>query len=272
MTADLPLSVSSRFPEISTLLQNLLSGAGRVLAQNFLGMYLDGSLATGDFDLASDIDFLVVTREEVDEGVFLRLQEMHDRLAASDPPWAIQLEGSYISRGGLRRYDPARATHPNIERGAGERLKMVHHDADWVIHRHVLREFGIPLAGPGLQTLIDPIHPDDLRRAMRSILFGWWAQLPENPGRIARRGYQAYAVLTFCRILYTLEYGKTASKRDAANWVQTVLDPRWSALIDRAWTARLAPDGDASAVDVRETLDFLRFVIARTPADGSGSG
>lgn len=136
------------YPEVNWLLKDLLESMQAILGDHFIGMYLDGSLAGGDFDQDSDIDFIVVTDIEVTEGLFLALQAMHDRLATTDSCWAIQLEGSYISQQALRRYDPTNALHPNIERGVGERLKMIHHDAAWVIHRYVLRERGITLAGP----------------------------------------------------------------------------------------------------------------------------
>ena len=106
-------------------------------------MYLDGSLASGDFDQDSDIDFVVVTQDEIDEGTFLALQAMHDRLALTDSIWAIQLEGSYISQRGLPAVDPSLPLYPNIERGQGERLKLVRHAELWDIHRSVLRERGI---------------------------------------------------------------------------------------------------------------------------------
>src|SRR6266542_2800417 len=111
-----------------------------ILGSHFIGMYLDGSLASGAFDQDSDIDFVVVTDEEVRGDLFLALQAMHERIAALDSPWAIQLEGSYISTGALRRYDPANDMHPNIERGLGERLKRIDHGAGWNVHRSILRE------------------------------------------------------------------------------------------------------------------------------------
>ena len=44
------------------MLELLLSSATRVLESQLVGMYLYGSLSSGDFDLeTSDIDFLVVT-------------------------------------------------------------------------------------------------------------------------------------------------------------------------------------------------------------------
>jgi predicted nucleotidyltransferase len=160
------------YPEANTILQELLESVMSILGSHFIGMYLDGSLTSGDFDEDSDIDFVVVTDEDISGDLFSELQQMHDRIATIDSPFAVQLEGSYISRQGLRRFDPEHALHPNIERGEGERLKMVYHDDWWIIHRYILRERGITITGRAPQTLIDPVSPDDLQRAMLSILRG----------------------------------------------------------------------------------------------------
>jgi hypothetical protein len=236
------------------------------LTSHFAGMYLDGSLASGDFDQDSDIDFVAVTDEDVsgDGDLFRALQAMHDRIAAMDSVWAIQLEGSYISRHALRRYDPAHALHPNIERGKGERLKTVEHDDWWTIHRFILRERGIPLVGPEPQTLIDPVLPDDLRQAVRGILRGWATHILNDPTRLASRGYQSYTVLSLCRILYTLQYGTVVSKRVAARWVQERVGEHWAPLIERAWVGRHNPQLPVESVDVNATLDFIHFTLDRS--------
>lgn len=54
--------VATPHREVNAALQELLSGARAILGSHFVGMYLDGSLALGDFDLeTSDLDFVVVT-------------------------------------------------------------------------------------------------------------------------------------------------------------------------------------------------------------------
>lgn len=251
------------YPDVNALLDELLRSAEAVLGSQFAGMYLEGSLAGGDFDQDSDIDFVVVTEEEVSGELFAELQAMHDRLAALDSIWAIQLEGSYISRRALRRHDPTLAIHPNIERGRGERLKMAYHDETWDIHRHILRDRGITLAGPAPETLIDLVSPDDLRRAAWAALDGWAAGLLENPSPLQHRGYQSYTVLSVCRILYTLQTGAVASKRVAALWALERLGQPWNALIDRAWSGRRDPDSEASPRDVDGTLAIIRYAVER---------
>jgi len=255
---------STPYPEVAMLLEELLESVQAILGDHFIGMYLDGSLTSGDFDQDSDIDFVVVTDIEISGSLFSALQAMHDRIATIDSWCAIQLEGSYISQRALRRYDPAHALHPNIERGRGERLKMVQHDEAWAVHRYVLRERGITLAGPAPHTLIDPVAPDDLRQAMLKTLHGWAAQILDNPAQMKDRGYQSYTVLTLCRVLYTLEYGAVVSKPVAARWAQETLDNQWTTLIERAWTGRRNPGLKALPGDVNGTLEFIRYALEQS--------
>jgi predicted nucleotidyltransferase len=252
------------YADVNTMLAELVSGVTSVLGDRIVGIYLDGSLASGDFDESSDIDFVVVTEDEVSEASFLKLQAMHAQLSAIDSPWAIQLEGSYLSRRAVRHHDPANAPYPNIERGQSERLKLVEHESSWVIHRHILWERGIVIQGPAPHTLIDPVSPDELRQAMAEVLRSWATHLLDEPAQMSSRGYQSYVVLSLCRILYTLEFGAVVSKRVAANWAQQTLDERWGLLIVRAWQGRQHPGESALPDDVSRTQDLIRFALERS--------
>jgi len=113
-----------------------------------------------------------------------------------------------------------------------------------VIHRHVVREHGVALVGPDPRTLIDPVDAGDLRDAVVSLLPGWW-----TPASTCRRWldnpfYRSYAVLTICRMRYTLQYGVVVSKPSAARWAQAALDARWTPLIQAAlaWSSDIVPD------------------------------
>lgn len=254
------------YPDVNALLHELLVSARAVLGPHFVSMYLDGSLTSDHFDRDSDIDFVIVTEEDVAGALFTALQAMHDRIATLDSPWAIQLEGSYLSRQAIRQYDPDHALHPNIERGNGERLKMVVHDSAWAVHRYVLRERGITLTGPAPQTMIDPVSPDELRRAVRESLRGWAAHFLNDPALMTHRGYQSYVVLTLCRILYTLQHGTVVSKPVAARWTQETFGDAWAPLIEQAWAGRQGQPWETPADrlgEVEQTLSFIRFTIER---------
>jgi hypothetical protein len=220
-------------PDINRVLQKLLSGARGVLGDHFIGMYLDGSLAIGDFDPdKSDIDFVVVTDSEISSDTFEALKTSHARLASGASKWARELEGSYISQRALR-HDRWPAAHPYIDRGSV--LAMVRPESGyWPIHRHVVREHGVVLAGPPPQTLIDPVHPEELREAVRGILREWWRPMLSEGPLLQNGFYRCYAVLTMTRMLYTLRYGEIVTKPIAGRWAQGAFDGRWTPLIQHA--------------------------------------
>ncbi len=223
-------------------------------------MYLDGSLATGGFDSASDIDFVVVLDSAVTEGDFVALQAMHDRIATLDDPLAIQLEGFYVPASALR-CDATGLRYPNLERGPGERLKWVALDAAWVIHRYVLSNYGVTVVGPDPRTITEPVAPSELRDAAGGFL-EWLTGLTADSVPMASRGYQSYIVLTACRILYTLAHSDVASKGTAVVWAA---DARCAlALADRRSGTRPAVRRWSPLPGaVAETLAFIETCAAQ---------
>ncbi len=243
------------YPDVNAVLHALLSGVQTILENHFIGMYLYGSLASGDFDpQRSDIDFLVVTADELPNEMIQALEAMHARLATSGLKWAAKLEGSYIPQRALRRYDPDDAPCPCINEG---RFYVERLGSDWVIQRHVVREQGVVVTGPVLRPLIDPVQPDDLRRAVLRILREWWSPMLADPAWLRGSEYQAYAVLTMCRALHTLQSGTVVSKPVAARWAQAALGERWATLIEWALTWR----HDTPSDKLSETLDFIRYTL-----------
>jgi hypothetical protein len=251
--------------DIDAVLHELLSGVQGVLGNYLVGMYLGGSLATGDFDLRrSDIDFLVVTTDELPEGMVTALQMMHDRIAAGQSKWTKELEGCYIPKQSVRRFDPNKVRYPMIERYG--RLEVDNSGSDQIIQRHILRELGIVLVGPAPKALIAPISPEELRQAVLDILLRWWAPMLGGPvPQLNSPGYRAYAVLTMCRMLYTLEHGTIVSKPVAAKWAHGMLGESWQALIKRA----LLWEQDAPPVDLNEALDVIRYTLQVSSNCGS---
>lgn len=250
--------------DLNAVLTQLVTANQALLADNFVGAYLHGSFAVGDPDEASDVDFMIVVQREIADEQVADVEAMQSRLWALDSNWAKHLEGSYITRQALRRYEPGSA--PLLYFDNGSRMaERSHHDNTLVV-RWQLRERGIALAGPDIRDLIDPVPVDDLRREVRAIMDsrgdGWFA----NPAHIANRFYQPFAVLTYCRMLHTLATGTVVSKPAAATWAQARLDPRWTGLIERAVADRPNPSGRARTPadpgDVPETLEFMRHVIA----------
>jgi predicted nucleotidyltransferase len=251
-------------PEVNELLDALTAGLRDVLGDQLVSAYLFGSATTGDFDRESDVDVVVVTADKLPDETFAALQAMHARIAVTDSWCATQLEVSYIPRRAIRRYNPADALHPRLDRGKEETLRMMQHGADWVVQRHLIREGGLVLLGPAPAMLVDPVSPDDMRRAMLELLQEWLAPMLENPPDVRTRGYQSFIVLSICRILYTLEHGDVVSKKAAASWGEATLHARWTFLIRGAWIGRQDPDTAPRAGDVSETWAFIRYAIGRS--------
>ncbi len=244
------------YPDVNTLLRLLLAEMQATLGDDLSGLYLDGSLALGDFDPAtSDVDFIVAVARPPAPETFNALADMHRRIRDSALPFARELEGSYIHLSALCRHDPADAVFPNLERGPDEELKLSEHHSDWVIHRHIVREHGIVLFGPPAATLIDSVSADDIRAATGEVLRSWWG----TPAaveyiRAAAPGELTFIALTMCRALYALEYGAVVSKPVAGRWALATLDARWHPLIERSLAWQL----DDSLKP--EMIAFVRYV------------
>jgi len=255
------------YPEVNAVLDALLPKVQVILGDEFVGLYLHGSLANGGFNpQTSDIDFLVVTGEQLPTGSFSALREMHTLLRSAGPMWARKLEGAYIPREGLRRHDHVRCLFPWLGTDGHFALEIL--GSDWIIQRWILREKGIVIAGLPLKPMIDPIGADDLREAVRRSLREWWSPPLPFPERFQRAEYQAYAVLTMCRALYMLEYACIASKPRAAGWALGTLGEPWSALIEEALTWR--PGLEFKQLE--EVISFIRFALEKWKLPASRNG
>jgi hypothetical protein len=88
------------------------------LGDHFIGMYLYGSLAMGDFNKnTSDIDFIVITDAEVSEIEFHQLHALHERFYSSDSLWSKKIEAAYIAKKELGNYGKTITLYPQIEKG-----------------------------------------------------------------------------------------------------------------------------------------------------------
>jgi hypothetical protein len=94
-----------------------------------------------------------------------------------------------------------------------------------------------------------------------------WAREPHprfGPGAMSRR-QQSLIVLSFCRILHTLESGRVTSKPQAGEWALRALPAEWSPLIRRALDDRPGQWGQvrqqADSRAVETTLAFVDYAL-----------
>ena len=255
--------IPTPYPELNSVLEVLVDSARDILGANFVGAYLQGSFAVGDFDLHSDVDFIIVIAEELSDNQVDALQVMHERIYCLESPWAQHLEGSYFPKKILRDHVERGKRLWYLDHGARSLIKSEH--CNTIVVRWVVREKGVLLAGPPPITLVDPVPVELLRREIMEVITGWGQEIIANPDRYNNHFYQTFIVLNYCRMLHDLYTGFPGSKLAGAEWAKANVGPSWSALIDRAWDGRPNPACSvrrpADPEDFESTLKFVKHVI-----------
>ena len=243
------------YPYVNKAVQILLDNVRTVLNEYFLGLYLHGSLASGDFDPGhSDIDFLVVTTREVPKKLIPDVEAMHKCIIDNGPEWVKKLEGTYLSKEALHVYKPGKRKIPYLNEC---KFFLAQQDIDWIINRHILREKGIVVAGPPIRPMIAPISKKVICQAVIQGLINDWTPRLNERDWLVPSGHQPFIVLTCCRALYTLKYSVIASKPVSAHWALETLDKKWHDLIEKAivWHYGI-PTGD-----IEETLKLMKYTV-----------
>lgn len=82
------------FARLDDVLIDHAASLREALDDCFVGVYTLGSLAIGNFDLTSDVDFMVVTSRPIRVDELDRVQAAHSELLARDTRWVKHLEYS----------------------------------------------------------------------------------------------------------------------------------------------------------------------------------
>src|SRR5271163_3646848 len=206
---------SETYPEMASVLQRFVVGVENALGSNFLGAYLVGSLATGDFDLDSDVDFLILTNAELSDAEVRSIQTTHVEIHALGCYPAEHLEGSYISTDLLNRTDLVGAEPLWFIDNGSTSLERSVHDNQWHV-RWILRERGITIIGPDPRTFIHRIPLEALRteavNGLQKLNSHFVAAIDQPLGWFNMRFGQSFAVLTSCRMLHTCQTSTVQSK------------------------------------------------------------
>ncbi len=201
------------YADLDELLAELLGHWQRILGENLVGAYVQGSFALGSGDQQSDCDWLVATRGSLTDLQIAQLRKLHDDIPTREGHWCHDLEGSYAP--GL--FMP-------------------------VVPADLLRRE----AAASLPTLLD-----DLASWIDIDTLAWG---------------QRYAVVTACRILYTLETAEVASKQGALEWALRTLARRWQPLLAQVRDERSLgwePDRLPRVGEADTARMFIGYVLAR---------
>lgn len=248
-------------PSVTPLVDALLPGIREALSDNFVGLYLSGSLALGGFDPeASDVDILVVTAQPLSDAEFAAVGALHDRTSPDDNQYGLPYDVTYIDRATVRRFAPGQR---HVKVGHGEPLHHGDHRPNWVLERWTVREHGVTVDGPDPTTLIDPISVEDLQSAARDELryrMRAWTDGIWPRAELDVRAAQAFEVETAGRALLTLRSGAPCTKAEALDWALEALPERWHQLV--RWARQHRGDVTKDEMQTEEALAFLRWAVS----------
>jgi predicted nucleotidyltransferase len=155
--------------DVALLLSRLQDGLAA--RGDLVGLYVYGSLATGDYSPASsDIDVIVMVQREPDKAELQELAQLHTAVASASGA-AERLHCLYVPVTAGR--DPARLHHYWF----GDRMTQ------WelkVMTQAELTSVGVALCGPWPPPGIMPVPAGDIQAAVHQEISGYWR-------RIARR-------------------------------------------------------------------------------------
>ncbi|MCR8994310.1 DUF4111 domain-containing protein [Brevibacillus halotolerans] len=246
--------------EIERPLQSFLNGLQNLLGSQLIGFYLYGSIALDAYVHGeSDIDFLCVTDGDLQEVDMWLIEKLFfDQMAIY--PILAKLEGNFLAAHRLPLHNRCECAQ------CFEGAYLVKSPRDWnAITLLLLRNHGIPLLGPATTEIIPEVSASELANNM----IGNLLYFEINREHYFNRGLhdQVFAVLTLCRILYTMRTGEVVSKQAAAESVLSQLPALGKVIIKRAlrvWekrpdTVRMAKTGtDLAPKD--KLLEFVSIV------------
>jgi predicted nucleotidyltransferase len=255
----------TEFRDLNEVLRELTARAAAALGANFFGAYLVGSFAVGGADEFSDVDFIIPTKQAITRAQETRLRSIHAEFPERESVWAQHLEGSYPPFWELRTLEAVGRAWLYIDNGAKEMERSTH--CNTAVVRWSLRESGVVLTGPHPRTFVEPVSGDELRDEAVDMAATYRAWLDESGWEVLDDAWtQPYVVVTFCRILNTVETGRVTSKRLALLWALDNLDGGWRGLIQSAIDDRPDPwervGRPARTGSVEPTRRFVEYALS----------
>ena len=256
--------VITPYPDLNEVLAELLGHWRRILGENLAGAYVQGSFALGAGDRHSDCDWIVTTREALTGPQIAQLRALHDEIPTREGNWWQDLEGSYARVQEVASVDHLGRTW--LFNDHGHRTLERDDHCNRAYTRWILREHGITVTGPAPRSFMTAVPADLLRREAAGSLPTLLDDLATWVDIDALAWGQRYAVVTTCRILYTLAEARVASKPGALEWALRSLDPSWRPLLGQVrderglgWDPACAPrPGEADAA-----RGFVAYALRR---------
>lgn len=217
---------------------------------------LYGSLALGGFvEHTSNIDFLTVMVGQISGDDQFAIKTLHQKLRRVDP-WISRLNGEYAE---LDQIEAGELDTPCLFVADGSLAgRREVSKAGWL----TLVQCGISVIGPEPAAFIPDVPWADLEQEMCYDLGVYWAPKAASRWLFLSSAWVAFAVLTLCRILYTIDRHAVTSKLASAEYALGILPTEWHHLIHEALRVHTG-EGDRSfyATRIERAVATRRFVL-----------
>jgi hypothetical protein len=246
-----------RFPEeVTPLLAELPHALKHLLGTNLVGFYVYGSVLEPTFDPArSDVDCIAVTERALTDVEYRQLNDWLTETAAADP-WVKRLQLSFLNKRSILSEDRTACLYQfGVLTRSGS-------DGNPLIWMDLFRR-GRTLFGAGPESFVPEITPEIVHQALVREVGYLREELSGKPGSEWRDklSYRIYAVLTLCRVLYSVRTGKVASKQRAARWALDHVPADWHDLIHRA--LEIGQSGGLEGLPVPRLFAFIEYTHAQ---------
>ena len=251
-------------PEVAEVAGRYLAQVDQRLPGAVDGLYLLGSLALDDYRPGqSDVDFVAVSEDPLDDAALDELEVIHADLLAP-----FHFDGIYVTYRELAT-DPAGARTPSAHEGRLARSGAF--EVNPVVW-HMMARKAIPVRGPAPDRLAVRWAPEAMRSWSLDNLNGYWAGLvarwrDTTPSRelVVHHYGLPWPVLGVSRLHHTVATAEVTSKAGGGRWALDTFGPRWHPVVSTCLALR-----DGTRVELYgepaamwgDGLDFAEMVIA----------
>ncbi|MBK5507796.1 nucleotidyltransferase domain-containing protein [Bacillus sp. TH12] len=206
--------------------------------EKIVGVYIYGSIALGAFHIeASDVDFVTVISDSVNEAEKQQIIELHKKNSKST--LGKRMDGMYIPLADLGKYNDEMNAYVYCADGKAD---IGHWDINAVTW-WTLKNQGITVSGKEVEDLSFQIKWDDVVNTMKYNVEHYWLEKAKRPYLFFIEEWVESAVVTMGRILYTLDHETIVSKDRGLQYLLERSAKEWEPLLKEVERMRNNPKG-----------------------------
>ncbi|KXI76303.1 nucleotidyltransferase [Bacillus cereus] len=223
--------------EVEQLMEQYIVGLKEIfLDEKIVGVYIYGSIALGAFHAeTSDVDFVTVISDPVNEAEKQQLVELHKKLSGST--LGKRMDGMYIPLADLGKYNDEMNEYVYCADG---KANIGHWDINAVTW-WTLKNQGITVSGKEAEDLSFQIRWDDVVNTMKYNVEQYWSGKAKQPYLFFIEEWVESAVVTMGRILYTLDHKTIVSKDRGLQYLLEHSAEEWELLLKEVVRIRQNP-------------------------------